>query len=73
MLIDIPDYLVKECELYAACYGSDAVLYVLRAYPRLVSDVRQLTRRFADFDAETADFDQRLDSLQSACRALLEL
>lgn len=73
MLVDVPDYLVKECELYAATSGPDAVLHVLRAYPRLVSDVRQLTRRLSDFDAETADFDQRLDVLQSACRALLEL
>ena len=73
MLIDVPDYLVRECELYAATGGPDAVLHVLRAYPRLVADARKLRRRLSDFDAESADFDRRLAILQDACKRILDL
>lgn len=73
MLIDIPPYLVKQCELYACRRGSDAVFHVLSDYPNQVKTVRDLTARLSDFDNETLAFDDRLDSLRLACKKILDL
>ena len=73
LLIDVPPYLIKQCELYAVARGSDAVLQVLSAYPSLVADYRKQQRKLADFDAESLDFDRRLADLQAACKRILDL
>lgn len=73
-LIDLPEYLLRDAKLYAP--GRDdqsAAVYVLEDYSRLVCEVRQLRRRVAQLDEEGADFDARLQALQDACRAILEL
>ncbi|MEQ9727127.1 hypothetical protein ABRP29_15955 [Pseudomonas sp. WHRI 8822A] len=72
--LDIPTYLIKDAILYAPSRDPlDAVCHVLQDYPRLVSEVRELRRRVADIDRESSDLDQRLDALQQACRAILDL
>lgn len=72
--LDIPSYLIKDATLYAPSRDPlDAVCHVLQDYPRLVSEVRELRRRVADFDRESSELDQRLDALQQACRAILDL
>lgn len=72
--LDIPSYLVRDAKLL--CPGRsdlDAVCHVLADYPRLISEVRQLRRQLDDFNRESADFDERLEALQRACKAILEL
>lgn len=70
----LPSYLIRDAELYAPGHkGSDAVEWILSDYPRLVGDLRQLRRRLDGFDRESADFDQRLEQLQEACRRILDL
>lgn len=72
--LEIPTYLIKDATLYAPSRDPlDAVCHVLQDYPRLVSEVRELRRRVADFDRESSELDQRLDALQQACRAILDL
>ncbi|MND58690.1 hypothetical protein D3C80_498590 [compost metagenome] len=70
----IPLHLVQEARLYAPGRPDlDALCHVLQDYSRLVAEVRQLKRRVQDLDRESADFDARLDAVQAACRAMLEL
>ena len=72
--IDLETRLIKTAELYApGRKGSDAVTWILDDYPRLVAEIRQLRRRVDQLDSEEAEFDQRLESLQKACRSILEL
>jgi len=72
--IDLESRLIKTAELYApGRKGSDAITWILDDYPRLVAEIRQLRKRVSDLDAEEAQFDARLDALQAACRAFLEL
>ena len=72
--IDLETRLLKSAELYApGRKGSDAVTWIVDDYPRLVSEIRQLRRRIDQLDAEEADFDQRLEALQVACRSILDL
>lgn len=72
--LEIPTYLIKDATLYAPSRDPlDAVCHVLQDYPRLVSEVRELRRRVADIDRESSELDQRLDALQQACRAILDL
>jgi cell division protein FtsB len=73
-LLDIPDFLLRDAKLYAP--GRDdlgAVCHVLEDYPRLAGEVRQLKRRIAQLDEEGSLLDDRLEALQAACRAILEL
>jgi hypothetical protein len=73
-LIDLPEYLLRDAKLFAP--GRDAqaaAAHVLEDYSRLVGEVRQLRRRVAQLDEEGADFDARLQALQNACRAILDL
>lgn len=73
-LLDIPDFLLRDAKLYAP--GRDdlgAVCHVLEDYPRLAGEVRQLKRRIAQLDDEGSLLDDRLEALQAACRAILEL
>ncbi|EMV8855471.1 hypothetical protein AADS62_004721 [Escherichia coli] len=51
----------------------DAVCHVLNDYPNLVGEVRQLRRRLSELGREFGDFDARLEALQEACRAILDL
>ncbi len=72
--VDLEPHLVKTAELFApGRKGADAVSWLLEDYPRLVAEIRQLRKRVSDLDAEEAQFDARLDALQAACRAFLEL
>lgn len=72
--LQLEPHVIKTAELYApGRKGSDAVSWILDDYPRLVSEVRDLRRRVAHFDAETAAFDSRLEALQAQCRAILDL
>lgn len=72
--LEIPTYLVREASLYAPSRDPlDAVCHVLQDYPKVVSELRQLRRRVSQLDGEEADFDQRLEALQDACRAILAL
>ncbi len=72
--LDLESRLVKTAELFApGRTGADAVTWLLDDYPRLVAEVRELRRRVHQLDCEEADFDARLEALQSACRALLDL
>ncbi|WP_312960886.1 hypothetical protein [Stutzerimonas nitrititolerans] len=48
-------------------------MWLLDDYPRLVAEVRELRRRVDQIDQEEADFDARLEALQSACRDILDL
>jgi len=72
--IDLEPHGIKTAELYApGRKGADAVIWLLDDYPRLVAEIRQLRRRVDQLDSEEADFDQRLEVLQEACRSILEL
>lgn len=72
--VTIPPHLIEQARLYAAGRDdSEAVQHLLSDYPRLVSEVRQLRRRVAQLDDECSSFDTRLESLQAACRAILQL
>lgn len=73
-LLDIPEFLLRDAKLYAP--GRDdlgAICHVLEDYPRLAGEVRQLRRRVAQLDEEGSLLDDRLEALQAACRAILEL
>lgn len=72
--LELPLGLVRDARLYAANpHDLDAVCHVLEDYGRLVRQVRDLTARLSDIDNEMVAFDQRLERLQVAARALLEL
>lgn len=72
--LDLETRLIKTAELYApGRTGVDAVTWLLDDYPRLVAEVRHLRKRVDQIDAEEAEFDARLEALQIACRALLDL
>lgn len=72
--LDIPLHLVQQAQLYAPTrHPLDAVCYVLEQYPNLVSEVRQLRKALAEFDSEAQAFDDRLEALHAACRAILDL
>lgn len=72
--IDLESRLLKTAELYApGRKGSDAVTWILDDYPRLVAELRQLRRQLDGFNEEQTAFDQRLEALQRACSAILDL
>lgn len=72
--LEIPAHLVRDARLYIpGTTPLDAVCKVLNDYPRLAGELRQLRRRVAQLDDESADFDLRLEALQSACRQILDL
>ncbi|TKD43756.1 hypothetical protein FCG41_08065 [Azotobacter chroococcum] len=72
--LQLPVRLVADARLYSGRgHDLDAVCYVLEDYGRLLCELRQLRRRLADLDQEQTDFDSRLEALQDACRAILDL
>ncbi|WBG61852.1 hypothetical protein ELR50_02745 [Pseudomonas citronellolis] len=72
--IEIPHHLVELATLYAPSRDPlQAVSYVLQDYPNVVADLRKLRRQLVDLDEEGALLDKRLQALQEACRAILEL
>ncbi|WP_225617144.1 MULTISPECIES: hypothetical protein [Pseudomonas] len=74
MSLEIPHHLVELATLYAPSRDPlQAVSYVLQDYPNVVADLRRLRRRVAGLDEEGALLDKRLQVLQDACRAILEL
>lgn len=71
--LQLPVRLVADARLYSGRgHDLDAVCYVLEDYGRLLGELRQLRRRLADLEEQT-DFDSRLEALQDACRAILDL
>jgi hypothetical protein len=72
--LEIPQHLIDQARLYAPGRTDlDAVCHLLAEYPNLASEVRKLRARVADLHREGADFDSRLEALQAACRAILDL
>lgn len=72
--LEIPQNLIKDAQLYAPTRDAlDAVCFILRDYPQLVAEVRDLRRRVAQLDDESALLDSRLEALTSACEAVLDL
>lgn len=72
--LNIPAHLVRDARLYScADDDADAVCKILSDYGRLVSEVRQLRRRVDQVADEGSQLDQRLERLQDACRAILDL
>jgi hypothetical protein len=72
--LQIPDHLIRDATLYAPSRDPlDAVSYVLSDYPRVIAEARKMRSRLAELDKETAEFDQRLQALQDACAAILDL
>jgi hypothetical protein len=72
--LEIPDHLIREARLYAPGRDPlDAVCHVLADYPRILSEARKLRSRLDQLDTESSALDQRLEALQSACRAILDL
>ena len=70
----IQPHAIDQARLYAAGRSdSEAVQHVLEDYPRLVSEVRQLRSRVAQLDHEGAAMDSRVEALQRACRAVLDI
>jgi hypothetical protein len=73
-ILEIPDYLAREALFYAPQRQlEEAVTHILEDYPRLVAEVRKLRSRVADLDAEIVEVDARVEALQSACRAIMEI
>lgn len=72
--LQLEPHVIKTAELYApGRKSSDAVTWILEDYPRLVAEIRDLRRRVAQLDDEASALDARLDALQTACRAILQL
>lgn len=72
--IELEPYSIKIAELYApGRKGSDAVSWILDDYPRLVAEIRDLRRRVAQIDSEAYALDVRVEALQIACRAILDI
>lgn len=72
--LEIPSNLIKDAQLYAPTRDAlDAVCFVLRDYPQLVAEVRDLRRRVAQLDDEGAALDARLADLKLICRSILDL
>lgn len=71
--LEIPSNLIKDAQLYAPTRDAlDAVCFVLRDYPQLVAEVRDLRHRVAQLDNEGAALDARLADLQVICRSILD-
>lgn len=72
--LEIPQNLIKDAQLYAPTRDAlDAVCFILRDYPRLVAEVRDLRRRVAQLDEEGAALDACLADLQAICRSILDI
>lgn len=72
--LELPAALVRDAQLYAGTeHAADAVSRILSQHADLVAQNRQLRRRLDQLDAEEAAFDDRLQALQSASRAILDL
>lgn len=72
--LDLPEHLVRDARLFSAVsHDLDAVCRVLEDYGRIVAECRQLRRRLDQLDREGSELDTRLERLQAACRAILDL
>lgn len=72
--LEIPSHLVKLAALYAPSREPlDAVCHILDDYPKIVAELRQARSRLLQIDRESADLDARLEALQDACKAILDL
>lgn len=74
VILEIPASLVELATLYAPSRDPlQAVSYVLQDYPNVIGDLRKLRSRVVQLDDEGALFDERLEALQVACRAILDI
>ena len=72
--LQIPAHLVESAQLYAPTrHPLDAVSFVLEQYPNCVADLRRLTARVAQLDAESDQLDQLVSELQAIARRVLDL
>ena len=72
--LEIPPHLVELAQLYAPSrHPLDAVCFILEQHSQLVAELRDLRRRLSDLDLEGSMLDARLEALQDACRAILDL
>ena len=70
----IPENLIRDAQLYAPSRDPlDAVCHCLADYPRLVAEARQMRSRLSQLHIESSALDDRLEALQNACRAILDL
>lgn len=72
--LEIPHHLVELATLYAPSRDPlQAVSHVLQDYPNVVGDLRKLRSRVQQMNEEGALLDMRLEALQRACQAILDL
>ena len=70
----IPPDLLRDARLFSCCEDdTDAVCFVLRDYGNQLQLVRKARRELSDLGTDQQGFDDRLEQLQQACRAILEL
>jgi len=64
---------IKEAERYSGHKGAAAVEYLIFRHGVLLGELRMLQRRCQQLDDEGRALDERLEALQAACKAMLEL
>jgi len=72
-LVALSPACIQEAQLYSGRVGADAVEAVVFQYGQLLSELRALRRRCHHLDDEGRALDERLEALQRAARAILEL
>lgn len=72
--LQLQQSLVRDARLYTAVADDvEAVERLIVDYARISSDLRKARARLRDVDEEGALLDERLERLQAACRAILDL
>lgn len=72
--LQLQQSLVRDARLYTAVDDDvEAVERLIVDYARISSDLRKARARLHDVDEEGALLDERLERLQAACRAILDL
>lgn len=74
LTLKIQQDLVRDARLFTgATDDADAVERVILDYMRLSGDLRKARNRIRHIEDEGALLDERLERLQEACRAILDL
>jgi len=72
--LQLQQSLVRDARLYTAVADDvEAVERLITDYARISSELRKARARLHDVDEEGALLDERLERLQAACRAILDL
>lgn len=72
--LQLQQSLVRDARLYTAVADDvEAVERLITDYARISSELRKARARLHDVDEEGAMLDERLERLQAACRAILDL